>query len=109
MSEITKGDSRKQETRGFSFKIEALTVIALVFLVSTGVEDLVLPRFGSMFSTYVIRQMSFSILGFSFPCVKVVEWLWFPEFPETSFLTLGLELVHISTQMFFWQHFSYAV
>lgn len=83
-------------------------MIALVFLVSTGVEDLVLPHFGSLFSTYVILQILFSILGFSFPCVKVVDWLWFPEFLEVSFLTLGLELVHISTQMLCWQCFSYA-
>lgn len=79
-----------------------------MFVVSTGVDDLVLPHFGSMFSTYAIVQMSFSILGFSFPCVKVVEWLWFPKFPQASFLTLGLKLVRISTQMLCWQHFFYA-
>lgn len=40
---------------GFSLKnSDALIIIALVVLIGTGVEDLVLSRFGSMFSTYVI-------------------------------------------------------
>jgi len=42
--------------------------------------------------------------GFSFPCVKVIEWLWFPE---ASFLPLGLEIVQISTQTLRWQPFFY--
>lgn len=40
---------------GFSLKnSDALIIIALVVLIGTGVEDLVLSRFGSMVSTYVI-------------------------------------------------------
>lgn len=39
----------------FSLKLNALTVNALVFLIGTGVEDLVLPYFGSVFSTYAIQ------------------------------------------------------
>lgn len=40
---------------GFSLKNnDALIIISLVVLIGTGVEDLVLSLFGSMFSTYVI-------------------------------------------------------